>query len=494
MAIKKIVGTETEYGIISEGSRDFDQVSGSLFLINSLPSSNNILWDYENENPLLDLRGFKAEGEIEKPDSGYNKLLNKILSNGGRLYVDGAHPEYSTPECTNPKDLVAYEKAGELIIEICRDITNSQRENNILIYKNNTDKKGSSYGYHENYLMLRDTSFDNLIKYLVPFLVTRQIYCGAGRVGSERGKGKLDYQVSQRSDFIEKLIDLNTMSNRPIINTRDEPHADPWKYRRLHIIIGDSNMSEYSTYLKVGTTLLILDMIEDGVHIKNLDIENPVAAIKDISYDISLKRKIKLADGRELTAIEIQKEYLESAYRYYLKRGMDSVIEDILNSWEYVISKLEKDPMELSQEIDWVIKLNFILSYMERKGCSWNDPRVSMIDLQYHNVDRSKGIYYLLEGKGMVKRVVKDEDVKNAITTPPQTTTAKIRGDFIKKAKEKRRNYIVDWGYLKLDGPFGKGLLCLDPFLSHDDRLEKLFKSPYLPPLVSDWDYISFLP
>ncbi len=427
-----------------------------------------------------------------------NIYPNTFLINGARFYLDiGCHPEYATPECDNIFELIAHDKAGEYLIESCISIGEERLEDvgyigNLSIFKNNSDSIGNTYGCHENYLIERRRDFLRFSKQLIPFFVTRQIFTGSGKI--VKGNGCIHYYISQRSQYIQREISSSTTSLRSIINTRDEPHADPWKYRRLHIIIGDSNMSEYSTYLKVGTTLLILDMIEDGVHIKNLDIENPVAAIKDISYDISLKRKIKLADGRELTAIEIQKEYLESAYRYYLKRGMDSVIEDILNSWEYVISKLEKDPMELSQEIDWVIKLNFILSYMERKGCSWNDPRVSMIDLQYHNVDRSKGIYYLLEGKGMVKRVVKDEDVKNAITTPPQTTRAKIRGDFIKKAKEKRRNYIVDWGYLKLDGPFGKGLLCLDPFLSHDDRLEKLFKSPYLPPLVSDWDYISFLP
>ena len=267
MSHQRVLGTETEFGIATKDPEAVDPVSNSLLVINNYPAlpSARILWDYENENPLLDLRGFEVEGERERPGPEYNKLLNKLLANGGRLYVDGAHPEYSTPECTNARDIVKFEKAGERILDLCRQLANRvKEEEKFFIYKNNTDGKGNSYGYHENYLMPRALSFDRIMQPLIPFLVTRQIYAGAGKVGAENRMPQIAYQLSQRADFFESLIDLNTMVKRPIINTRDEPHADPSKYRRLHVIIGDANMSEFSTYLKVGTAAVVLSMIADA--------------------------------------------------------------------------------------------------------------------------------------------------------------------------------------------------------------------------------------
>jgi proteasome accessory factor A len=279
MSHPRVLGTETEFGIATKDPEAADPVSNSLLLINNYPAlpSARILWDYENENPLLDLRGFEVEGERERPGPEYNKLLNKLLANGGRLYVDGAHPEYSTPECTNARDIVKFEKDGERIMDLCRQLSNrSKDEEKFFIYKNNTDGKGNSYGYHENYLMPRALSFDRIMRPLIPFLVTRQIYAGAGKVGAENRMPPIAYQLSQRSDFFESLIDLNTMVKRPIINTRDEPHADPSKYRRLHVIIGDANMSEFSTYLKVGAAAIVLSMIADAYEVKEIELEDPI--------------------------------------------------------------------------------------------------------------------------------------------------------------------------------------------------------------------------
>jgi len=314
-----VIGTETEFGITSKRTEGYDPVLSSIFIINSLNpfSSVKILWDYANENPLLDARGYIVEGEHESPSNEDNVSLNKPLENGGRLYVDGAHPEYSTPECTTPWDVVAYEKAGERLIQLCMENANRIRreEERLILYKNNTDGKGNSYGYHENYLMSRDIPFDRIVQNLVPFLVTRQIFAGAGKVGAENRGAPANFQISQRADFFETLIDINTMAKRPIINSRDEPHADPRLFRRLHIIVGDTNMSEFSTFLKIGTTALVIGMIDNNCEVKGITLENPLKAIKEISRDLTLKKRIPLANGKSLTPIEIQKIYLEQAYR-----------------------------------------------------------------------------------------------------------------------------------------------------------------------------------
>src|SRR5438445_5874623 len=286
---KRVLGTETEFGIATRDAESVDPFSNSLFLINHYPHfpSPKILWDYENENPLLDIRGFEVEGERERPGPDYNRLLNKVLANGARLYVDGAHPEYSTPECTSAHDIVVHEKAGERIVAAAlRAVEQVRGPGKLLVYQNNSDGKGNSYGYHENYLVNRSVPFERLVRILVPFFVTRQIFAGAGKIGAENQAAQVPYQLSQRADFFESLVDLNTMVKRPIINTRDEPHADPAKYRRLHVICGDVNMAELSTYLKVGTLAIVLEMVEAGVEFPKLDLEDPVRAIKEVSRDL----------------------------------------------------------------------------------------------------------------------------------------------------------------------------------------------------------------
>jgi Pup amidohydrolase len=454
--IKRVLGTETEYGISTHYPESAisgsDPVSQSLLLISHCPDlpSAKVMWDYEHENPLLDVRGFEVEGERERPGPEYNRLLNKILANGGRLYVDGAHPEYSTPECTNPRDVVIYERAGDRIVQICRELAcQIKGKDQFLVYKNNTDGKGNSYGYHENYLVLRTVPFEKLMKYLMPFLVTRQIYAGSGKWGAENKMPPIPYQISQRADFFETLVDLNTMVKRPIINTRDEPHADSSKYRRFHVIVGDANMSEYTTYLKTGTTAIVLALIEEGEELPSLDLDDAVRAIKEISRDTSVRQSVKMSDGRQFTAIEIQREYLEAAHRFYSRHELEPMTKDILIKWEHVLERLGEEPMELSREIDWVIKKQMMLSYQERKKCDWGDPRISMMDLQYHDIRPEKGLYYALERKGFVERIVMDEEIAKAQLAPPVDTRAYFRAMCLKKFPNEI--YATSWSSILFD-------------------------------------------
>ncbi len=478
----RVLGTETEYGIVSLDEISSDPVSNSLLLVGSCPllPATHILWDYENENPLNDARGFEIEGEKERPGPDYNRLLNKLMFNGGRLYVDGAHPEFSTPECLTPREVVKYEKAGERILELSRETCNRthRREKRMVLYKNNTDGKGNSYGYHENYLVERRIPFDRLLTEMVPFLVTRQIYTGAGKVGSENHSEPVPYQISQRADFFEVLVDLNTMVKRPIMNTRDEPHSDPEKYRRLHVIVGDSNMSEMSIYLKVGAMLMVLAVIEEEKEGFGLTLENPVRAIKKISRDLTIKEKIRLKDGRELSAIEIQRIYLERAKKLF-KGENEGYSKEILEKWESVLDQLEEDPSLLSKELDWLIKKEMIESYIEKKGCGWKDPRVPLLDLQYHDISHEKGIYYALERGGFVTRLLADEEISRAMEIPPDGTRAYFRGTCLKKFP--KEIYSASWTSVLFDigNAEIKKIPILDPFRGNKQLVEKILNSSH---------------
>jgi len=452
MTMKRAFGTETEFGIATRDPESVDPVSNSLFLINHYPSfpSPKVLWDYENENPLLDIRGFEVEGERERPGPDYNRLLNKVLANGGRLYVDGAHPEYSTPECTTARGVVLYEKAGERIAAAAlRAVEQVRGPGSLLVYKNNTDGKGNSYGYHENYLVARAIPFERIARALVPFLVTRQIYAGAGKVGTENQTSPAVYQISQRADFFETLMDLNTMVKRPIINTRDEPHADPAKYRRLHVIAGDVNMTEVATFLKVGAMAVVLDMIEDNWPLPAVELEDPVQAIKAVSRDLAVKGDLKLAGGRTTTAIAVQRAYLKAAQDFYASHELTLPVKEVLVRWEETLDKLERDPRELARELDWVAKRALIESYLDRKGCGWNDPRVAMMDLQYHDVRPEKGLYFTLERANRVERIVMDEEVRQAETVAPLDTRAYFRAACVKKWPQEV--YAASWTSVLFD-------------------------------------------
>jgi proteasome accessory factor A len=320
--------------------------------------------------------------------------------------------------------------------------------------------------------MRRDVDFWKVTEQLIPFFVTRQIYSGAGKV--LKVSGKPQFFISQRAQHIHEKTSSSTTSSRSIINTRDEPHADAEKYRRLHIIVGDSNMSEYATYLKVGVAALVLTMIEDGYTVSGMELEDPVKAIREVSRDPTLKKKIRLDDGRQLSAIEIQRMYLERAYDYLNFNSHDPVLDDILTKWTYVLDRLEEDPAQLTREIDWVSKRHLIQSYIEKKGCGWDDPRVFLMDLQYHDVKRTRGLYYLMENRDLIERIVDEDAVQRAMSVPPQTTRAKVRGDFIRFARAKNRSYTVDWTYLKLNGYWEETILCMDPFSSVNRRVEEL--------------------
>ncbi|PYN12855.1 MAG: Pup--protein ligase, partial [Candidatus Rokuibacteriota bacterium] len=406
---------------------------------------------------------------------------NVFLENGARLYLDtGFHPEYATPECDDITELVIHDKAGERIVEdLLHQAEKRLREDgisgNILLFKNNTDSAGNSYGCHENYLVSRDVSFQRLAEALIPFFVTRQIIAGAGKVlQTPRG---FHYCLSQRAQHICQEISGATTSSRSIINTRDEPHADAERYRRLHVIVGDSNMSEVATYLKVGTTAVVLDMIEAGYFDKDYSLQSPVQAIRDISHDPTLREIVKLKDGRTITPLQMQMDYLEHAVRFADASGADPVTKDVLAQWIDVLEKLESDPMQLDRELDWVIKRKWIEAYMARNRLSWRDPKVSLLDLQYHDIRPDRGIYYRLVQRGSVERLTDDESIERAKHIPPQTTRARLRGEFIRQANLKGKDYRVDWVYLKLNDPERETILCKDPFQSHDERVERLIRS-----------------
>jgi proteasome accessory factor A len=412
----------------------------------------------------------------------WGRSSNVFLKNGARLYLDvGSHPEYATPECDDLVDLVTHDKAGERTLEgLLMDAERRLREEgiagDIYLFKNNTDSAGNSYGCHENYLVGRHGEFSRLADVLIPFLVTRQIVCGAGKV-LQTPRGAV-YCVSQRAEHIWEGVSSATTRSRPIINTRDEPHADAERFRRLHVIVGDSNMSETTALLKIGTTDLVLRMIEAGVVMRDLTLENAIRAIREVSHDVSGRRRIKLANGREASALEIQMEYFAKARDFVQRRGTDATAERVLELWERTLKAVETGDLDMvEREIDWVTKLKLIERYRAKHDLPLSSPRIAQIDLAYHDVSRRRGLYYLLERRGAVDRVTTDLRIFEAKSVPPQTTRARLRGDFIKRAQEKRRDFTVDWVHLKLNDQAQRTVLCKDPFRAVDDRVEKLIAS-----------------
>jgi proteasome accessory factor A len=409
----------------------------------------------------------------------WGRSSNVFLANGARLYLDvGSHPEYSTPECDSVVDLVVHDKAGERILEgLLVDAELRLREEgiagDIYLFKNNTDSAGNSYGCHENYCVGRHGEFGRLADVLIPFLVTRQIICGAGKV-LQTPRGAV-YCLSQRAEHIWEGVSSATTRSRPIINTRDEPHGDAERFRRLHVIVGDSNMSEVTTLLKVGATDLVLRMFEAGVVMRDLTLENPIRAIREVSHDMTGRRKVRLANGREASSLEIQKEYFTKARDFIERRGSDAVVARVLALWERTLRAVETQDLDLvSREIDWVTKFQLIERYRAKYDLPLSSPRVAQLDLAYHDVHRGRGLYYLLEKRGSVERVARDLDIFEAKSVPPQTTRARLRGEFIRKAQEKRRDFTVDWVHLKLNDQAQRTVLCKDPFRSVDERVDKL--------------------
>jgi proteasome accessory factor A len=450
MAIPKILGTETEYGIIGRHDPDFDPISRTLLLINSYQSEVPLpsLWDYTQESSRFDAQAMALDEIYDFPDQPDPLSINKVLTNGARFYLDHAHPEYATPECANVRDLVLYEKAGDRILDqsrLCAEVALPGGQQ-ILLYKNNSDHKGNSYGYHENYLLDRATPFRLIVEQFTPFIVSRQIFCGAGKVGAENGTEPTPYQLSQRADFFETEVGLDTMVKRPLINTRDEPHASREKYRRLHVILGDANMSEYAIYLKLGATALVLGMIEDQFMPRTFTLRDPVAVLKSISRDLTCRNPVELDDGSTITPIELQWEYWALAERYCATVPVDAWVVDVLQKWEYVLRCLERDPFILTHELDWVIKWRLLTSYMDRHGQSWDSAQVTMLDLQYHDIRRDRGLYHILERNGEVERILTDEEIDYAVDEPPADTRAYIRGMCLKKFRH--QVFSVNWDSL----------------------------------------------
>jgi proteasome accessory factor PafA2 len=416
------------------------QVQATFLLVNNCDRAHRGLWDYGCETPFKSALHRRMDRRQVRISEAENTLANKALTNGARYYVDHAHPEYSTPECLSARDVIACDKAGEGILERSRRRANEalHGSHEIHVYKNNSDHKGNSYGCHENYTvdaqtyqqLFRETGLSQLI----PFLVTRQIICGAGKVGQENSPAPhAGYQISQRADFCETVFSIKTMSGRPLLNTRDEPHADRRRYRRLHLILGDANMSELSTYLKVGTTQLVLRMIEDQAITKHVPLDIPVQAIRDISHDTTCRTKVRLRDRRRLDAIEIQSEYVEMAHAYSATHALNAEEQDVLHRWERTLRLLREDPMQLRRELDWVIKKWLLEQQIARRGLDWTAPRLRQLDIQYHRIEPHKSLFYLLQNSGQVERVIDDVTVEHFLNHPPDDTRAYTRAMCLDK-------------------------------------------------------------
>ncbi|THJ67322.1 Pup--protein ligase [Arthrobacter echini] len=412
----------------------------------------------------------------------WGRSSNVFLTNGSRLYLDvGSHPEYATAECDGLAQLIAHDRAGELILEDLiheaqRKLAQEGYDGRIYLFKNNTDSTGNSYGSHENYLIPRAVEFGRLADILIPFLVTRQVLVGAGKVLPTQ-TGSI-YAFSQRADHLWEGISSATTRSRPIINTRDEPHADAEHYRRLHVIAGDSNMSETTTLLKIGSVDLLLRMVEAGEQMRDFRLENPIRSIREISHDLTGRHLLRLANGRQLTAIEMQREYLARASAFVERHGAhNDHVPGILDLWERVLEAVEtSDTSRIDTEIDWAIKKKLIDRYLARSGEGLDSARAAQLDLTYHDISRSRGLFFLLQARGEAARVVDDMAIKEAVDVPPQTTRARLRGEFVRRAKEANRDYTVDWVHLKLNDRAQQTILCKDPFASVDERVEQLLQ------------------
>ncbi|MFJ2621760.1 depupylase/deamidase Dop [Glutamicibacter sp. NPDC087344] len=472
MSARRLVGLETEYGIIRPSMPKANATVLSAHIVDSyaqlvaqgIDQTQGARWDYADESPLKDARGFAMDRAAAHPSqltdvepaqqegiwtaesialSGNDArigstlyqekdssdvVMNMVLGNGARLYVDHAHPEYSSPESTTPRAAVLWDQAGDEVMRRAADSAAALGAGELLLYKNNTDNKSVSYGAHENYLVPRSVEFGSLVSGLTPFFATRQIFCGAGRVGKGMLGGRAEFQISQRADFFEAEVGLETTINRPIINTRDEPHAVWDKYRRLHVIIGDANLGQISTLLRVGTTNLVLSLIEAGLA-PDLELEDPVAALQQISHDPSLKTEVRLRGGRKLTAIAIQREYLRAAQAYCASRDIeDADSQEILTRWEQLLELLERDPLLAADQIDWVAKYKLMSSFANRHQLEFDDPRIGLMDLQWADLRQDKGLYYRLAARGAIQTLYTQEQINHAVAAPPEDTRAYLRG------------------------------------------------------------------
>ncbi|MGH8069984.1 MAG: proteasome accessory factor PafA2 family protein [Candidatus Entotheonellia bacterium] len=501
MSVPKVVGLEQEYGIAVQSRphcEPITQMQAAFLLVNGYDQAHRPLWDYGCEAPFksaLHRRMDRLHVRISEAD---NALTNNVLTNGARYYVDHAHPEYATPECRSARDVIACDKAGERILEHSRQRANATLNgtHEIRVYKNNSDHQGNSYGCHENYTvdahtyqqLFRETG----LRELIPFLVSRQIICGAGKVGQENSsEARVGYQVSQRADFCETVFSIKTMSGRPLLNTRDEPHADRRRFRRLHIILGDANMSEVSTYLKVGTTQLVLRMIEDRAITRDVPLDAPVQAVHDISLDTTCRAKVKLRDGRKVDAIELQSAYLEMAQTYSATHVLNAEERDVLNRWERTLRLLREDPMHLCRELDWVIKKGLLEQQISRRGLDWTAPRLRQLDIQYHGTEPGKSLFYLLQDSGRVERLIDDAAIAHFLTHPTDDTRAYTRAMCLEKYGE--AVWAVNWERVTFRPPDRLGtpgqedkVLLLNPLRGTKADNQALFAQADTPAMFLD--------
>jgi proteasome accessory factor A len=491
VAVPKVCGIETEYGVVLRGAADPNPVLASSVLINGYVEHHKVGWDFEDESPGVDARGERRAGA--QPPEIETHLVNTVLTNGARYYVDHAHPEYSTPECSDALELVLADKAGERVLArsmlAARSLIEPGQE--VVVYKNNSDGKGNSYGTHENYLVDRALPFATLVRHLLPWFVTRQVFTGAGKVGSENGAAPVDYQISSRADFFEEEVGLETTLKRPIVNTRDEPHADPQLYRRLHVIAGDANLCEVATFLKVGTTAIVLAMVEDDFFEnaggrKDFSVSGPVAAMRVVSHDPTCKATVELADGSRMTAVELQWEYLRLAQKYADETGLamcggPDVGGAVLGRWESVLTALERDPSTLDGQLDWVTKLSLLGAYVGRDGLAWSDPKLALLDLQYSDVRPDRSLYERLVRAGKIERLLDEADVMSATTDPPETTRAYFRGGCL--ARWPDAVVAANWDSIILDvgsDPL-KRIPMMEPLRGSREHVEELFATVSTP-------------
>ena len=503
MSIPKVVGIEQEYAIKIKGDDNLSFFDASCMLVNAYARRLgirtppvNMLWDYGHETPYQDIRGglFSKNSGRQIVGEKENRLINAALPNGARLYTDHAHPEYSTPECLSARDALACEKAGEIILrkalELLRDILPST---SVTLYKNNTDQQGHSYGCHENYLMAANAHEEclvsqprNALKTLLPFLITRQIFAGSGKTGDKEQKSVgSPYQISQRADFMENIFGLETMYARPLINTRQEHHADPKRFRRLHLILGDANMCEFAGFLKLGSTQLVLQMLEDGFMDGDLTLKDPIEANQQISQDLGCR--VALADGRKLTAVQIQREFLTWARAFRPSDPVSRVPDDdaIINCWSYALNGLEQlklspdmgildDPLGLSKRLDWLLKLWIINRYREGRHCTWGHPLLSVLDLQYHNIDPREGIFYRTQHQGFTERFLTDDEINGFVHAAPENTRAWFRSKCIEKFPGEI--YLVNWEVVGFEqGDIYRMIPLLNPLTGTLDQYRDVF-------------------
>lgn len=515
MSVFRVMGAETEYGVHTPGHSNFNATWLSTLVVDSYgqltaqkaAAGGETRWDYTDEDPLADARGWTVSRDEAHPsqltdvegnltaaqialeggdivEDVVAPVMNMVLGNGARLYVDHAHPEYSSPEVTNPLDAIRWDAAGDLVaVASLRAIAARPDVPDVNLYKNNTDNKSVSYGSHENYLMPRSTQFSQIVEHLTGFFVTRSIMCGAGRVGIGQDGSGSGFQISQRADFFEAEVGLETTIRRPIINTRDEPHATATKYRRLHVIVGDANLAQYSNFLKFGTTALVLDMIDNGV-CPAVRFADPVQSMRDVSHDWKFEKTHKLDGGTQASAVELQRIYLEAAKDHVsasaerLSEQDLQMSEQVISLWQEVLDALERDPLELADRLDWVAKLSLMLRYKQRDSLPWTDPRLALIDLQWHDVRPEKGLYYKLLSLGKIRRLISDESIIDAVSNAPTDTRAYFRGECIKRFGA---NVVgASWDSIIFELPEARRLQrvpCKEPLRGTKALTEQLFES-----------------